>query len=151
MRAVVQRVSEAAVVVDGTEVGAIACGLVVLVGVEHGDDERDAAVLAAKIANLRVFPAPTGHFERSLLEVEGAALVVSQFTLPADVRKGRRPSFSAAAGPAEAEPLVHAVVGALQDLGVATETGRFGAMMSVSLVNEGPATFLLRVSEGKVV
>jgi D-tyrosyl-tRNA(Tyr) deacylase len=147
VRAVVQRVSRAAVRVDGKTVGACGAGLVVLVGVRHEDTSEAAERLAAKIARLRVFPDDAGRFDRSLLDTGGEALVVSQFTLLADSRrqKGTRPSFSEAARPEVAEPLVDHFCDALRDLGVPVQTGVFGARMEVSLVNDGPVTIILDV------
>ena len=143
MRAVVQRVSEAAVRVDGEVRGAIGPGLLVLLGVAAGDEPATATRLAGKVARLRVFENVEGRFDRSLLETGGAALVVSQFTLLADTAKGNRPSFSGAAPPEEAEPLYESFCDALRGLGVPVETGVFGARMAVSLVNDGPVTILL--------
>jgi D-aminoacyl-tRNA deacylase len=143
VRAVVQRVSEAAVQVGGEVRGAIAAGVVVLLGVAAGDGPDDAARLAGKVARLRVFENDEGRFDRSLLDVAGAALVVSQFTLIADTGKGNRPSFTGAAPPDVAEPLYEEFCAALRELGVRVETGVFGARMAVSLVNDGPVTILL--------
>lgn len=143
MRVVLQRVSSASVAVDGEVAGAIGAGLLLLVGVAQGDDEGVARRLAAKCAALRVFPDDAGRFDRSLLDTGGAALAVSQFTLLADVRRGRRPSFAAAAEPDVARPVFDAFVAELRSLGVPTETGRFGARMRVSLVNEGPVTLVV--------
>jgi D-tyrosyl-tRNA(Tyr) deacylase len=142
VRAVVQRVSEARVEVDGTVVGAVRPpgGLLVLLGVTHDDGPDEIAWMARKIAELKILPD-----ERSVLDSGAGVLVVSQFTLYADVRKGRRPSWSAAAPGDVAEPVVAAVVAALRERGVAVETGTFGAYMAVSLVNEGPVTILLDV------
>jgi D-tyrosyl-tRNA(Tyr) deacylase len=145
VKAVVQRVSEASVAVDGEVVGRCAHGLLVLVGVAHGDDAAAAARLAEKVARLRVFANDAGRFDRSLVDVGGEALVVSQFTLLADSRKGARPDFSGAAAPATAEPLVGRFVEALREHGVPVETGVFGALMNVSLVNDGPVTVILDV------
>lgn len=139
MKAVVQRVARAAV----TPGGAIGAGLCVLLGIAAGDGEDDAVRLAGKVARLRIFANDAGRFDRSLVETGGAALVVSQFTLIADAAKGNRPSFSAAARPELAEPLVDRFVAALRDLGVPVETGVFGARMSLELVNDGPVTILL--------
>jgi D-tyrosyl-tRNA(Tyr) deacylase len=143
MRAVVQRVSKAAVRVDGETVGACGAGLLVLVGARHEDTARTAERLAAKIARLRVFPDADGRFDRSLLDSGGDALVVSQFTLLADTRKGNRPGFTDAAPPEHAEPLVERFADALRELGVHVETGVFGARMEVELVNDGPVTIVL--------
>jgi len=143
MRLVLQRVSSAAVRVDGETIGAIGPGLLVLVGVREGADEGTARRLAAKTAALRVFPDDEGRFNRSLLETHGEALVVSQFTLYADVRRGRRPSFTDAARPEVAEPLVEAYAAALEALGVRVARGRFGAKMEVELVNDGPVTLVI--------
>ncbi|HLF72191.1 MAG TPA: D-aminoacyl-tRNA deacylase [Dehalococcoidia bacterium] len=147
MRLVLQRVSSAAVRVDGETIGAIGPGLLVLVGVREGADEGTARRLAAKTAALRVFPDDEGRFNRSLLETHGEALVVSQFTLYADVRRGRRPSFTDAARPEVAEPLVEAYAAALEALGVRVARGRFGAKMEVELVNDGPVTLVIDSSD----
>jgi D-aminoacyl-tRNA deacylase len=141
LRAVVQRVSEARVRVDGAVVGEIGRGLCVLLGVARGD--ADVEKLAGKIARLRVFPDDDGRFDRSLLDVGGAALVVSQFTLLADTAKGNRPSFSDAAPPDEAEPVYARFCEALAALGVEVARGVFGAAMAVELVNDGPVTIVL--------
>jgi D-tyrosyl-tRNA(Tyr) deacylase len=145
VRALVQRVTEARVTIDGAVVGEIGVGLCVLVGVTHGDGEPQARRLAEKLWDLRVFPDDDGVMNRSLAETTGAALVVSQFTLYADTRRGRRPSWAAAAPPAQAEPLVASLTHALRELGATVATGRFGADMSVELVNDGPVTLLLEV------
>jgi D-tyrosyl-tRNA(Tyr) deacylase len=145
MRAVVQRVTEAAVTVDGTVVGAIGPGLCVLVGVTHDDDPAGARRLAAKLWHLRVFDDDAGVMNRSLADTGGAALVVSQFTLYGDASRGRRPSWVAAARPEQAEPLVDAVAGELRALGAEVATGRFRADMRVALVNDGPVTLLIDV------
>ena len=147
MRAVVQRVSEASVTVDGQVVGAIGRGFLVLLGVTHTDGEAEALWLARKIAGLRIFEDEAGKFNLALAEVRGAALVVSQFTLYGDARKGRRPSFTDAARPEHAEPLCQRVVELLRAEGVPVETGVFGAMMAVQLVNDGPVTLWLDTSE----
>jgi D-tyrosyl-tRNA(Tyr) deacylase len=139
VRVVVQRVTRAEVSVDGQVVGALdRPGLAVLVGVTHTDDEQQARALARKVADLRIL-----RGERSALDENAPVLVVSQFTLYADTRKGRRPSWSAAAPGPVAEPLVDAFAAALRELGLEVETGRFGADMAVSLVNDGPITLLL--------
>ena len=145
MRALVQRVTRAAVRVDGETVGAIDAGLCILVGVTHDDTPADAEKLAVKVQGLRVFEDEDGAMNRSLAETGGAALVISQFTLYGDTRKGRRPSWVAAARPEHAEPLVDAFAAALRGLGTAVETGVFGADMAVELVNDGPVTLLLEV------
>ena len=146
MRAVVQRVSSAEVRVDGEVRGRIGEGVCVLVGVARGDGAEGVARLAGKIARLRVFEGDDGRFDRSLLDVDGAALVVSQFTLLADTAKGNRPSFSEAAPPELAEPLYLRVVDELRALGVRVETGVFGARMALELVNDGPVTIVLDVA-----
>lgn len=147
MRAVVQRVLRASVVVDGETVGAIERGLLVLLGVAATDTANDAQTLADKIGALRIFNDECGKMNRSVSEVGGAMLVVSQFTLFGDCRKGRRPSFLAAAPPQIAVPVYEAFVNALRALGLPTATGRFGAMMQVELVNDGPVTLLLDTAE----
>ena len=143
MRAVVQRVSRARVTVNGEVTGEIAAGLVVLVGVGRDDTSDVALSMAEKIANLRIFEDDQGKMNRSLLEVNGSALVVSQFTLYGDARGQRRPSFIAAAPPEQAKKLYEEFSEALGRLGVIVATGVFQAMMSVELVNEGPVTILL--------
>ena len=143
MRAVCQRVSEARVRVDDVVRGEIETGLVVLVGIARGDAAVDAERLAGKIARLRIFPDDGGKFDRSVVDVGGAALVVSQFTLIADTRKGNRPSFVDAAPPEEAEPLYEELCKALCREGVPVETGIFGALMALELVNDGPVTIVL--------
>jgi len=143
MRAVVQRVSSASVRVSGEVVGAVERGALILLGVLEGDGEREATQLALKIAGYRFFSDDEGRMNRSAQEVGGALLVVSQFTLAADGRKGRRPSFDKAAPPAEAETLYEHFVSALRTSGLQVETGSFGAMMEVELVNDGPVTFVL--------
>lgn len=143
MRAILQRVSEASVEVEGQIVGRSGPGLLVLLAAGHEDGEAEARLLAEKTANLRIFGDDEGKFNRSLLDVGGGALVVSQFTLYADTRKGRRPSFTDAALPERAFPLVENYCEALRALGVHVETGRFGAAMRVNLVNDGPVTIIL--------
>jgi D-tyrosyl-tRNA(Tyr) deacylase len=143
MRAVLQRVSRASVEVEGVVVGRIGSGWLVLLGVARGDTEVDAAWTADKIANLRAFEDEAGKMNRSVAEVGGGVLVVSQFTLLADCRAGRRPSFTAAAEPAEAERLYLQVAERLRTLGLTVPTGTFRASMKVELVNEGPVTLLL--------
>jgi D-aminoacyl-tRNA deacylase len=143
VRAVVQRVLSARAVVDGEVIGSIGRGLCVLLGVAREDAEEDAARLAGRVARLRIFEDDDGRFDRSLLDVGGEVLVVSQFTLIADTEKGNRPSFAAAAPPERAEPLYEAFCASLGNLGVRVETGRFGARMAVELVNDGPVTIVL--------
>ncbi|MEJ5370078.1 MAG: D-aminoacyl-tRNA deacylase [Bryobacteraceae bacterium] len=143
MRAVIQRVSSASVAVDGRVAGSIGPGLLVLLGVGKGDTEQDAEALARKIVKLRVFQDEAGKMNLSVKDTGGSLLVVSQFTLYGDTRKGRRPSFDQAAPPEEARRLYERFVEAARSLGVRVETGVFQAMMSVSLVNEGPVTFLV--------
>lgn len=147
MRALVQRVASATVRVDDEPIGSIGPGLCVLVGVTHSDTSADAERMAARLWNLRIFEDERGLTNRSVAEVGGALLVVSQFTLYADTTKGRRPSFVRAAPPEHAEPLVEAVVAELRRLGAAVETGRFRATMRVELVNDGPFTVLLEVGD----
>jgi D-tyrosyl-tRNA(Tyr) deacylase len=143
MRAVVQRTSGASVTVDDVVTGKIGLGVVVLVGIAQSDGTAEAEWLADKVANLRIFQDEAGRMNLSLLDVGGSALVVSQFTLYGDARKGRRPSFVRAAQGDHAEETYDAVVDALRRLRVRCETGRFGAMMDVALVNDGPVTILL--------
>lgn len=143
MRAVVQRVSAAAVSVAGEVVGRIDGGLLVLLGVGATDEARDVEWMADKLVGLRIFENDAGRFDAALPDVGGAVLLISQFTLFGDVRRGRRPSFSAAADPAHAEPLYERVAEAIRARGVPVATGRFGARMQVQLVNEGPVTILL--------
>jgi D-tyrosyl-tRNA(Tyr) deacylase len=143
MRAVVQRVSKASVTVDGEVVGAIGPGMMVLLGVTHDDGQAEAEWLARKIAGLRIFEDSAGKLNLSLLDVEGQALVVSQFTLYADARKGRRPSFVDAARPEVAEPLVRRFADTLRQHGIAVDMGVFGAHMLVEIHNDGPVTLIL--------
>ena len=143
MRAVCQRVSRARVAVEDAIVAEIGPGVVVLLGVAHGDAPSDAGRLAAKIARLRIFEDADGKFDLSVLDAGGSALVVSQFTLLADTRKGNRPSFSAAADSGEAQPLYEEFCGALEAQGVPVERGVFGARMQVELVNDGPVTIIV--------
>src|SRR5215468_10261699 len=143
MRAVVQRVSSARVMVADRTVGEIARGLLALIGVEQGDGPADVEYIARKIRELRVFEDDAHHMNRSVEDVGGSVLAVSQFTLAADCRKGRRPSFDDAAAPHIAKPLYEDVVRELRSAGLTVATGEFQAMMHVSLVNEGPVTMLL--------
>jgi D-tyrosyl-tRNA(Tyr) deacylase len=143
MRAVVQRSGKASVRVGNRVTGSIEHGLVVLLGVHKQDTEKDASYLADKIANLRIFPDENGLMNRSVVDVGGEALVISQFTLFGDCRKGRRPGYSRAAPPAKAEELHEVFIAALADLGISVATGEFQAMMDVSLVNRGPVTLLV--------
>ncbi len=143
MIALIQRVSRAAVRVDGNSVGSIGRGYMILLGVVAGDTEAEAQALARKTAKLRLFPSDAKPIDRNLLDAEGRALVVSQFTLCGDVRKGNRPSFVSAAEPVEAERLYERYCDLLRAEGVEVETGRFGAMMEVELVNDGPVTLML--------
>ena len=143
MKAVVQRVTHASVAVGGEVVGRIGQGLVVLVGVAKGDTETEAKFLAEKTANLRIFSDEAGKFNLSALDILCEILVISQFTLLADARKGRRPSFTEAASPEVAEPLVERFSGLLRSHGLKVETGQFGAHMLVELVNDGPVTIVL--------
>ena len=147
MRAVVQRVSEASVALDGQVVGAIERGLLVLLGVTHSDSEAEAAALARKIAGLRIFEDAAGKFNLALNDVDGAVLVVSQFTLYGDARKGRRPNFTDAARPEQAESLIQRFVELLRGEGLPVQTGVFGAIMAVHLVNDGPVTLWLDTAE----
>ncbi len=147
MKAVIQRVASARVDVDGRTVGAIGPGILVLLGVEKGDGERDADRLADKIVKLRIFEDNTGKMNLALQEIGGAILAVSQFTLAGNCAKGRRPSFDTAAPPAEANRLYEYFVARARTLGVPVETGIFQAQMAVSLVNDGPVTFILESRE----
>jgi len=143
MRAVVQRVTEARVEIDGETIGEIGAGFLVLLGVARDDNPADADYLAEKIANLRVFDDEEGKMNRSILKTGGAMLVVSQFTLYGDVRRGRRPSYSDAAEPEKANQLYEYFVARVRSRGVTVETGVFQAMMKVGLTNDGPVTILL--------
>jgi D-tyrosyl-tRNA(Tyr) deacylase len=143
MRAVVQRVSHATVEVDGEICGKIELGLLVLVGAVHGDTQADAEFLARKIAGLRIFPDENGKMNLDVSQAGGAILAVSQFTLLGDCRKGRRPSFQAAARPERARPLFDHYVAHTKTLGLSCPTGIFGAMMKVELLNDGPVTLLI--------
>jgi D-aminoacyl-tRNA deacylase len=143
VRALIQRVSEASVEVGGERVAAVGGGLLVLVAAGAGDGPEAPAQLAAKVARLRIFADAEGRMNRSITDVGGEALVVSQFTLYADVRRGNRPGFTGAAPPEVGERLVDAFAAALRELGVPVQTGRFGAHMQVALVNDGPVTIWL--------
>jgi D-aminoacyl-tRNA deacylase len=143
MRALLQRVSKASVRAEGQTISSIGKGLLILLGIGHGDGEPQAAFLAEKIANLRIFEDPQGKTNLSILDVNGEAIVVSQFTLYADARKGRRPSFTDAALPEVAEPLVSRFIELLRGQGVPTQTGKFGAHMEVEIHNDGPVTVWL--------
>jgi len=143
MRIVVQRVSSASVTVEGTVTGAIGTGFLLLVGITHEDTTADADYLVDKVLNLRVFEDETGKMNHSLLDIEGALLSVSQFTLYGDCRKGRRPNFMDAAKPEQASQLYDYFNDRVRQQGVRVETGVFGAMMDVALVNDGPVTLLL--------
>lgn len=147
MRVVLQRVSEARVEVDGEIVGRIGRGFLILAGITHTDGEAEISLLARKIAGLRVFEDDQGKMNLCLKDVGGQALVVSQFTLYADARKGRRPSFTDAALPEHAEPLVERLAAQLEAEGIPTQTGRFGAHMKVYLCNDGPVTIWLDTDE----
>ena len=150
MRAVIQRVREGRVSVEGQTVGQIGPGLVILLGTGHGDGEPEASRLADKIANLRIFSDAEGKTNLSVLDIDGEALVISQFTLYADCRKGRRPSFVHAAAPDVAAPLVDYFAGRLREAGVGrVETGEFGAMMLVEIQNDGPFTIVLDTDDLK--
>ena len=150
MHAVLQRVKSSSVEVDGETVAQVGRGVLLLLGVERGDSERDADTVARKVAALRIFPGRT-PMDLTLAEVGGACLVVSQFTLAGTVRKGNRPGFDRAEEPAAAETLYERVVSQLRASGLPVETGCFGAMMAVQLVNDGPVTLLLRTREGALV
>ncbi|ANU12842.1 D-tyrosyl-tRNA(Tyr) deacylase [Planococcus halocryophilus Or1] len=143
MRVILQRSKQASVTVDGEKTGAIRSGYVLLVGITHEDTEKDADYLAGKIAQLRLFEDEEGKMNRSILENGGEILSISQFTLYGDTKKGRRPSFVAAARPEVAEPLWQEFNRALESHGLVVETGVFGAMMDVQLVNDGPVTIML--------
>jgi len=148
MRAVIQRVSRASVSVDGKIVGQIGQGLLVLLGVSRADTESTADYLAEKIASLRIFEDSAGKMNLSLAEIKGSVLLVSQFTLYGDVRRGKRPSFDAAAPPEQARKLYEYMIERLRALGISCQTGVFQAMMQVELVNDGPVTILLDSEKG---
>jgi D-tyrosyl-tRNA(Tyr) deacylase len=148
MRALLQRVTQASVVVEGSAVGEIGAGLLILLGVTKLDTAADAALLVEKILNLRIFPDADGKMNRSLLDAQGSLLVVSQFTLYGDCRKGRRPGFDAAAPAEQARALYESFVELARRSGLRVETGVFQAHMEVALVNDGPVTFMLETNEG---
>ncbi len=143
MRALMQRVASAAVLIDAAEVGSIGPGLVVLLGVADGDDGADAQWVVDKVVNMRIFADEAGRFNRSALDVDGGLLVVSQFTLYADTRRGRRPDFTRAAAPEEANRLYEAAVAMFRDTGLNVATGEFQAYMQVRLQNDGPVTIMV--------
>ncbi len=143
MRALVQRVSQASVSVDGETVGSIGAGLVVLVGIGQGDDEEDAAYIVNKTENLRIFSDDAGRFDRSALDIDAELLVISQFTLYADTRRGRRPSFSEAMPPEPATALFERTLRLFEQTGLKVRTGRFQASMLVSIQNDGPVTIMI--------
>lgn len=143
MRVVLQRVSQASVSVDDQVIAQIGSGLVLLVGISPADQPEQARYLAEKIAHLRIFEDPAGKMNRSVLDVGGEVIVVSQFTLFADTRKGRRPSFTSAAQPQIAQPLVEQFASFLTELGIPTQSGEFGAHMLVEISNDGPVTIIL--------
>lgn len=150
MRAVVQRVSRASVTVDGRVVGEVGAGLAVLLGVGDGDTEADAKAVADKLAGLRIFADDAGKMNRSVVEHGGGVLVISQFTLLGDVRRGRRPSFVHAAAPDVADPLVQQVAERLAGYDLPVATGEFGAHMEVDLVNDGPVTIVIESVDGRI-
>ena len=143
MRALLQRAAAASVSIDGEPTASIGSGLVVLLGIARDDDEADAEYLVGKTVNLRIFPDESGHFNRSALDAGAELLVVSQFTLYAATRKGRRPDFTAAAPPKQAEPLYERTVDLFRETGLRVSTGSFGALMTVSIQNHGPVTIML--------
>jgi len=150
MRAVVQRVEHADVTVDGEVVASVGPGLLVLVGAVNSDSLVDVSALAAKLVTMRIFADADGKMNLSVADIGGSVLVVSQFTLLADIRRGRRPSFTAAAQPQHARSLIDHLVSEIGNTGVAVESGRFGASMDVSLVNSGPVTIIVDVVDGRV-
>lgn len=151
MRAVIQRVSEARVIVDGITVGEIDAGMLIFVGVASGDGPSDVDALVSKASGLRIFTDDEQKMNRSVADIGGSVLVVSQFTLQADVRRGRRPSFTAAAQPGDAEPLIEAVCDGFRQEGLTVAEGVFGASMEVDLVNDGPVTVVLETADGQIV
>lgn len=150
MRVVLQRVSRASVSVDGSLVSAIGNGLLLLVGIENGDTDEDVSVAVDKISGLRVFPDEVGKMNLSIGDVDGEILIVSQFTLLGDIRRGRRPSFTGAAAPDLAAPLIDQMTKDLTNIGIRTSSGVFGAAMEVELVNDGPVTLVFSVRNAKL-
>ena len=151
MRAVVQRVEHADVAVDGEVIASVGPGMLVLVGAVDSDTPRDVSVLVSKMMSMRIFSDTVGKMNLSLADTGGSMLVVSQFTLLADITKGRRPSFTAAARPEHARSLIEQLVSAVAEQGVPVASGEFGASMDVSLTNSGPVTFVIDVRDGRVV
>jgi D-tyrosyl-tRNA(Tyr) deacylase len=151
MRALLQRVTQASVVAEGALVGEIGAGLLILLGIAKPDAAADAAALVDKIVNLRIFPDAEGKMNRSLLETQGSLLIISQFTLYGDCRKGRRPGFDAAAPAEQARALYESFVEIARRSGLRVETGVFQAHMEVALVNDGPVTLMLETNEGKLL
>jgi len=151
MKAVLQRVSQAQVTVDGETVGSIGIGLLILLGVEQCDCEKDGVYLASKLTDMRIFADENGKMNKSLLEVGGQVLLISQFTSMADWKKGRRPGFTKAAAPAEGQRLCEHFAQCLRDLNVPVELGIFGADMKVSLINDGPVTILMENQQAATV
>ena len=149
MKVVLQRVKEASVKVQAEVTGKIKCGVCLLVGIEKGDSEKDAQYLAQKIVELRIFPDKEGKMNLSLLEIKGEVLAVSQFTLACSLRKGRRPSFDRAENSEGAERLFDYLVGLIRQRGIKVETGIFGSMMEVYLINDGPVTFILEARKAQ--
>jgi D-tyrosyl-tRNA(Tyr) deacylase len=149
MRALIQRVTRASVEVEGETIGAVGQGVLILICAMQGDTTAQADKLAAKISKLRIFKDDEGRMNRSLLDIGGSALIVSQFTLAADTKRGNRPGFSTAAPPAEGEALYEYFTKAVGDLGIPTANGRFGADMAVSLINDGPVTIWMDTDDAK--
>ena len=143
MKVLIQRVSRAKVTIDGEVAGEIDKGILVLLGIAQGDAEKDVDYLVEKIVNLRIFPNEKSHFDKSVQEVNGSLLVVSQFTLYGDTKKGRRPDFTAAAKPELAEALYDSFIKKAREMGLNVASGEFGAMMDIELINDGPVTLML--------